>query len=160
MNPITLCAHHICISARLLYDTPSCCPLEHVCTSTWERSFWLATSFVPRWENKNAFDLPTTPHFSHNFFLELCLPFIDLILLLVLFWIWTLYIYFYMCIIASQWLENSIYLRAHTTYEVILVSSAGWVPRFLQKATAQGAGNAKLNPERGQPSSWECLSIQ
>jgi hypothetical protein len=111
-------------------------------------------------KKKNAFDLPTTPHFSHNFFLELCLLFIDLILLLVLFWIWTLYIYFYMCIIASQWLENSIYLRAHTTYEVILVSSAGWVPRFLQKATTQGAGNAKLNPERGQPSSWECLSIQ
>ena len=55
-------------------------------------------------------------------------------------------------------LTNEVHLCL--AYKVILVSAAGWVPRFLQKATAQGAGNAKFNPERGQPSSWERLSIQ
>lgn len=46
------------------------------------------------------------------------------------------------------------------THKATLVSAAGWDTGYLQEATAQGAGNAKLNPARGQPSSRERLPIQ
>jgi hypothetical protein len=121
------------------------------------RSFRLAPSFVCLDEKKNAFDLPTTPHFPHNFFLEFCLPVIDLILWFVLFWIWTLCTYFYAY---SCFLITGKFYIFTCTYEIISVSSAGRVPWFLQEATAQGAGAAELNPERGQPSPWERFSIQ
>lgn len=52
---------------------------------------------------------------------------------------------------------NEIHGLAH---KVMFASVAGWVPRFVQKTAAQGASNAKLNTERGQPSSWERLPIQ
>lgn len=59
----------------------------------------------------------------------------------------------------NHWKILYIYVRTRLA-KMILVSAAGRVPRSLQKAAAQGAGNAELNPERGQPSSGECLSIQ
>lgn len=56
-----------------------------------------------------------------------------------------------------------VYRRHHwicLTHKATLVSAAGWDTGYLQEATAQGAGNAKLNPARGQPSSRERLPIQ
>ena len=126
----------------------------------WRRSPRIATSVIPRLK-KIAFGLPVLPYLSRNSFLEFCLSFIGSNFLacssldLVDFFTW--------CTIDSligkfHIFTNEVHLCL--AYKVILVSAAGWVPRFLQKATAQGAGNAKFNPERGQPSSWERLSIQ